>query len=121
MIPSLMEALILALGTYRIARLIGWDDFPPVARVRAWVVGEVISSAGSINDRMRVTGNVPDVTVVYRRPVLEHFIGCPFCQGFWLSVVVYAGWLLSAHVALLVLAPWALSGAVGLIAKNLDA
>jgi Protein of unknown function (DUF1360) len=56
----------------------------------------------------------------YERPTLRHFIECPFCQGFWVCCAVYVLWVLVPTETLYVAFPFALSGAVGLIAKNLD-
>lgn len=111
MIPSPWVAVVLALGVYRICRLIGWDDFPPVRKIRARLTGE----------RTRVNPvESRDPIVTYDRPTLEHFLTCPFCLGFWLSVVAYDLWWFEPTWTVRALAPWALSGAVGLIAKNLD-
>lgn len=56
----------------------------------------------------------------YRRPLLEEFLSCPFCLGFWVSLVVYGCWLAAARPTLYAVTPFAISGAVGLLAKNLD-
>lgn len=53
-------------------------------------------------------------------PVL-HFLGCPWCLGFWLSVGAYTLWRLEPKATLILAAIFALSAAVGLIAQNLDA
>lgn len=120
MIPHPWPALVLALAAYRAVRLLGWDDFPPIARVRAWVVGEGAVSRGSHNAQLNLTAEKPEITVSYRRPLLDHFIHCPFCVGAWLSLIVYLAWLAEPRWTLYGAAPFALSGAVGLIAKNLD-
>lgn len=39
-VPDWWQAAILALASYRLTRLGGWDAFPPVARARAWLIGE---------------------------------------------------------------------------------
>ena len=121
MIPSPWVGLVLALGVYRIVRLIGWDDLPPIERVRDWLVGAELVQRGSSNSLAGLTSEDPEVAWTFRRPVLHHFLRCAFCQGFWVSVAVYAAWRVWPDWTTTVLAVFALSGAVGLVAKNLDA
>jgi hypothetical protein len=120
MLPDPWPALVMALAAYRLARLVGWDDFPPIHRLRARITGEQTVTSGSINSRMGVTNERPEVSVEWRRPVLAHFISCAFCQGFWISAAVYTAWLFYPTQLMYGLAPFALSGAVGIIARNLD-
>jgi hypothetical protein len=154
---SWWEWLIVVFGAYRLTRLAGWDDWPPVVRIRAWVIGERwVSDDPILNDLLEamrkpvddpgrpvealtsefsseskfvasrpVPGKPPSSEVeavrpAYDRPTLAHLIHCPFCLGFWVSLAVYGFWLLDARWALYTLFPWALSGLVGLISKNLD-
>lgn len=114
MIPSPWVAVVLALGTFRIVRLVGWDDWPYAVRVRHWLGGR--------NERNRGEMVFPDYDArgTYTRPVLMKFLVCPWCQGFWLSCIVYVLWLFFPTEVLYGLAPWALSAGVGIIAKNLD-
>lgn len=112
MIPSPWVALILALGVYRLCRLIGWDEFPPIKKIRQRATGETAYR--------NPTERRDDEILRYDRPILEHFITCPFCLGFWLSLAAYLAWRFEPTGTLYGLAPFALSGAVGLIAKNLD-
>lgn len=121
MIPSPWHALVLVLGVYRIVRLIGWDDLPPIERARDWLVGADLERRGSSNTLAGLTSEEPELVWTFRRPVLNHFIHCAFCQGFWVSVCAYVAWIEEPHWTLTVLAAFALSGAVGIIAKNLDA
>ena len=116
MIPHPWPAVVLALAAYRLVRLIGWDDLPPIARTRAWLTGEEWNASTNVGWSL----NVPDAAVTYRRPVLAHFLHCAFCQGFWVSAGVYAAWLVWPHAMMYGCYPLATSGAVGLIAKNLD-
>ena len=67
------------------------------------------------------TSEVANVQPSYRRPVLAHLVHCPFCLGFWVSVATYAAWLVWPTGSFYALAPFALSGAVGVISKNWDA
>lgn len=145
MIPSPWVTIILTLGAYRLLRLIGWDDFPPVLKVRSWLIGEhwvplqddptfsmyatqntVDAARAEARGEPSLPGKQPDseadhVRPAYRRPLLAHFIHCPFCVGFWISVAVYVAWLEFPTETLYALFAFALSGAIGLISKNWDA
>jgi hypothetical protein len=105
MIPSPWEFAILALGAFRLTRLLGWDTFPPIVRLRARL--------------LRERGDVGGV-VWWERELLADLVNCPFCLGFWVSLACYGAWLLTEKWTLVALLPFALSGVVGLVAKNLD-
>ncbi len=107
MIPSPWVAVILTLGTFRLLRLLAWDEFPPIVRVRDRILGA----------HEQVTNDDPGCY----HPLLADLWTCPFCLGFWLSLAVYLLWLWQPTRTLYCAAPFALSGAVGLIAKNWDA
>lgn len=110
-IPSPWEFVLLALGAYRLTRLIGWDDLPPIARLRSRLIGEV-----------RYTNSTASAEPIYRysKPLLAHFLHCPFCQGFWVCVAVYAAWLAEPKWTTVGLIVFALNAVVGLTARNLD-
>jgi hypothetical protein len=112
MIPTPWVAAVLALGAFRLVRLVGWDDFPLALRLRRWATGETVY-------RTPTEGRERDL-YRYTRPTLEHFLTCPFCVGFWISLAVYGSWLVTPTWTTYALAPFALSAAVGLTAKNLD-
>lgn len=149
-IPDPWPALVLALGAYRLTRLGGWDDWPPILRVRQWVIGErwvrdlpigqssdspfttaqieeigtgrLVATADveEVLPGKQPPSEVSDVRPAYDRPTLAHLVHCPFCLGWWVSLATYAAWNVSAGWTLWLIAPFALSGAVGLIARNLD-
>ena len=120
MIPSPWIGLVLALAAFRITRLIGWDDLPPVARARAWVTGASMRSQSTSNTAMRLTNDESKDTWVYKRPLLAHMITCPYCMGFWVAAVTYIAWVFVPTQMLYVAAVFALSGAIGIIARMLD-
>jgi hypothetical protein len=66
------------------------------------------------------SSEVANVRPAYDRPVLAHLVHCPFCLGWWVSLAAWLAWLQWPSGTLLALSPFALSAAVGLIAKNLD-
>lgn len=112
MIPAALVCVVLTLGAFRLARLVGWDDLPPVEKLRAKLIGEV----AYYNDVERKGAPI----YRYRRPALAKFVHCPWCQGFWVSLLVYLAWLAWPTGTVYALAPFALSAAVGLLARNLD-
>jgi hypothetical protein len=110
MLPSAWVGLVLALAAFRLCRLIGWDDLPPIVRFRNRITGA---------DFIRTTEPTPGYWV-FKRPLLAHFLGCAFCLGFWISAAVYTTWRFWPVACIYACAPFALSTAVGLLAKNLD-
>jgi hypothetical protein len=137
-IPDPWAAVVLVFGAYRLTRLFGWDDWPPIYRVRAWATGErwvpeafadppewPAPLVAPTEEPVEMPGKTPesevsDVRVAYSRPTFAHLVHCPFCLGWWVSLATYAAWNLSAGWTLWLIAPFALSGAVGLLARNLD-
>jgi len=137
-VPSTWHFAILALAAFRITRLFGWDEWPPAARARAWLLGEewhhitdplaladLPSAAGEESNRPEAPGrppnaDVPTIEPVYRRPYLAHLFHCPWCLGFWISLIVWGVWQAEHHWTLVLLTPWALAGAASLTARNLD-
>lgn len=110
-IPSWLDCLVLALGVFRLTRLVGWDEFPPVARARDRWLDKRITR--------RLTGDdLPAYT--FGRPVLAAMVQCPYCLGFWIGLAVWLLWLVVPTVVLFALAPFALNALVGIVARNLD-
>lgn len=110
---SWLVAAVLVLATFRITRLLGWDDFPPVARVRNRLFGTTV-------DRTLTERHPPGQPPTRNgRPTLVAFVECPYCLGFWVGLLVYLLWLTGDWV-LYPLAPLALNGAVGIVARMLD-
>lgn len=105
--PDWWPSIVLALGTFRLFRLLSYDDFPPVERLRAKILGEY----PPIEE---------DEEPIYFRPTLAHFVGCPFCLGAWLSLAVYLAWLAWPHATMYAAYPFALSAAVGMIVRKWD-
>jgi hypothetical protein len=121
-IPEPWEFALLALAAYRLTRLGGWDEFPLAVKVRAWVTGEEWVAG---DPETTLPGKTPESALeelrpAYRRQTIAHLIHCPFCLGWWVSLACYVAWLAAGEWALVVLAPFAISGVVGLLAKNLD-
>lgn len=124
-VPGAWHFAILALAAYRLVRLIGWDDFPPIARARGWLIGEHWIPDEGVDGEVGLPGKQPSSEVsrvrpAYGRPMHAHFVHCPFCLGFWVSVAVWAAWLGDGRATLIACTPFALGAVVGLVAKNLD-
>lgn len=120
MIPSAWASLVLALAAFRLTRLAGWDDLPPIVRARAWLVGEKAVTTGSSNARMGLSGDPVETTYRYRWPTLAYALHCAFCSGAWWSLAVYVAWRLEPSWTLTAMFPLAVSAFVGTWAKVLD-
>lgn len=127
MIPSPWPALILALGVFRLVRLVGWDDIS--ATPRAWLTG---LTDREYNDWAKWVWEQQQQdldpwrdgkTVVPVGPVrfkLAQLVRCPWCAGFWVSLASYLAWYAAGYATMTVATPLALSAVVGLVAKHLD-
>ncbi len=92
------------LAAYRLTRLVGEDQLPPLPKLRERLTRPVMG----------------EDDWEFGRPTLAYFLSCPFCLGFWVGLAVYIAWLSASTPTLYAMTPFAISGAVGLIAKNLD-
>ncbi len=118
-LPSWLELTVLALAAYRLTRLAGWDDFPLAAGTRDFITGAHWEDAEPPPEGAGLTRLVPSETV-YDRPMLAHFLSCPFCVGWWISLALYLCWLWLPTETLYAAVPFAISGVVGLVSKNWD-
>lgn len=48
------------------------------------------------------------------------FVTCPWCLGFWITLLWWLAWIAWPHWTLIIAAPLAISAVVGLIAANID-
>ena len=92
-VPSWLGLVLLSLAAFRVWRLLGEDTI--LARPRAAF--------------KRRAGDYWDA-----------FLLCPWCAGFWVSVLWWLGWVWSHHWSLVAATPFAISAVVGLIAANID-
>jgi len=106
-----MVSAILVLGTFRIVRLIGWDEI--TKPLRNWAGGRNERNIGE-----PVFADDPRGT--YTRPGLTRWLVCPWCQGFWVCCAVYIAWHFEPTATLYLLSPFALSAAVGLVSRWFD-
>lgn len=92
-VPGWWALLLLALASFRSWRILGVDTV-----------------LDPLRDRL-----VRDGTE-YRQE-LDEFLHCPWCLGWWVSVVWWLAWLAFPHATLVVAVPFAISAGVGLVAK----
>jgi hypothetical protein len=106
-IPNWWEFVLLALAVFRIYRLIAEDTI--LDRPRRWLL--------RLGNEWQSDGD--EIPPEYREK-WALFITCPWCLGFWLSVLAWVGWLIFPTETIWLAVPWALSAVVALINKNLD-
>jgi uncharacterized protein DUF1360 len=100
-IPEPWAFALLALAAFRVWKLIGDDailDRPRDAAI----------------DRLREWS--PD-----RSTKIEYFITCPWCAGFWITLLWWCAWLAWPHGALVAATLFALSAVVGFLGVIIDA
>lgn len=124
-VPDPWEAVLLALGTFRLVRLIGWDTITEGLRERITGLTDEQAAewASSETGPIAVAEHEGEQRWYWRpawRKHLSTLIRCPWCQGFYVSAAVWALWALLGDPVLVACVPLALSAAVGLTAKNLD-
>lgn len=118
MIPGPYELLLLAVGGFRLVRLVGWDTITEPAR--RWLTGYDDEGAPTLSDDdYRENGDPVHHSVA--RVYVSTLVRCPWCIGFWIALALYGAWLLAPAAVVAVMVPLTLSAAFGLIAKNLDA
>lgn len=120
MIPGPWVALVLVLAAFRVTRLIGWDTLPFLERARAWATGEERRYVGDVNAMNNLTGDQLHVETTHRRPSIAKLLECPWCLGFWVSILVYLAWVFAPTEAIYGATPFALSAAVGFTTRWLD-
>jgi Protein of unknown function (DUF1360) len=108
-VPDWWAALLLAAAAFRVWRLLAYDSI--LDRPRAWVVGSHVTG-----DRYLATSGREEIREV-KRPKFAEFVQCPWCFGFWIALAWWAAWLAAPHWTLVAAAPFALSAAVGLLAR----
>lgn len=115
-------AVVLALGIYSITRLITTDSFPPIERLRTWFFNKFPPDGFSTRKRPNdkrckfiVTGDRYQVTVGHW---LGELVSCPWCAGWWVSVVACAAFWFWPVVTVALLVPFALRVIPGIITSK---
>jgi hypothetical protein len=108
-VQTFLAIVVLVLAGHRISRFIGWDVISRKRRERflGW------NDNGQPNEWQSV------IKSTKRKPLAE-FIHCPWCQGFWISIAEWIAYRQEPHWTLLVLAPLAISSAIGVYTSHLD-
>ena len=102
MIPEPFELLLMALAAGRVWKIIGDDRI--LDRPRDWLLEQVVVR------RSEQSG-------VY----WGDFLVCPWCAGFWVSLLVWASWLAWPDFTIGACVLFALSALVGLFGVAVDA
>lgn len=102
-VPGWWAFLLLGLAAFRIYRLLGEDTI--LDRPRGWLL--------RLPTDWREGQRVPDSY----RDKWGAFITCPWCAGFWITLLWWAAWQIWPHGTLVVAALFALSTIVGLLAR----
>lgn len=96
-IPAPWAGVLLALGAYRLLRLVLVDEV--LDRPRKWLL---------------YRDSEP------RAAWLITLANCYWCAGWWVSLAVFAAYEAWPHGTLVVMAPLALSTALAVVGRNLD-
>jgi hypothetical protein len=104
-IPDWYTLALLAFAAFRTFRLIAEDDI--LDRPRAWLL------------RYRGWDGTGPPPKGYRVKWGE-WITCPWCAGFWISILWWGAWQVWPHGTTVSAVPLAVSALLALIAKNLD-
>jgi hypothetical protein len=104
-VPSWWEFLLLGLAAWRIFRLLAEDEI--LDRPRRWVLNldPDWQEGEDPNDDYRFEWGT--------------FLTCPYCAGFWISLLWWGAWMLWPHATVLVAVPLAIN-AVVIAAAKLD-
>lgn len=97
MVPDWYELILLALASFRVWKLVGDDAV--LDRPRDWVL-----------DRLDREGD----------DVWTYFITCPWCAGFWITLLWWVAWLLVPYATLVAAALFAISALVGYLGVGID-
>lgn len=132
--PAPYALVLLVLAAWRVYRLVAVDEI--TARIRGWATlpdddyeawSDVIRDAEFDGadpwqpDGFDLDGtHYPRPWFSSRRYHVAKFARCPWCMGWWISVVVWVAWLAAGDVTLYLATPFALSAGVGLVQRNLD-
>lgn len=101
-VPNWYELILLSLAAFRTFRLIAADTILDGPRER------IIQ---------RAAWQLPNGK--YRKK-LDEWVHCPWCMGFWVSLIWWGFYLITPEWSVRLAVPWAISAVVALVAVNLD-
>lgn len=117
-----LHALILLFGTISITRLAVSDTFPPILKVRNWVL-QRFPFAGHMSDRPfpgHKNIQTGSMYVAQETTWIGALLHCPYCIGFWISLVVTVAWVLFSTTTLWVCTVMALRWITGAALNRFD-
>jgi uncharacterized membrane protein YjdF len=122
-VPEPWLFALLAALAFRLTRLVGWDDV--TTRVRGWlgVTDATYLHQIEVIEEMEAVGEEPfSDRREAARWYLARLIRCPWCAGFWVSLLVALGAAACDQISWGWALPvgFALSAVVGLVAKQWD-
>lgn len=112
--------IILALGIYSLTRLITTDSFPPIEKLRNWFFDRFPHDGYSTKVRP-TRGQWVTVGTTYHVNIgvwQGELVSCPWCMGWWVSLLTCVGFVLSPTIALAVLTPFALRVIPGMLSRT---
>lgn len=127
-IPTWLEFTLLALAAFRLTRLVGYDDLTVPLRTRLLGVSDtehhelatdIDAALNNGDDPWDAWPSPPPIS--RRRYYVSKLVHCPWCAGFWVSLVVWGVWLAWPVEVVWACVPLALSAVVGLVSKQWDA
>lgn len=122
-----LELVVYTLGAFRLVRLAGWDEITVWPRTIVTGISDrsypglakaIEDAHANFVDPWDGHRNPPKLSK--RRWYIAKLVRCPWCIGFWLSVLVAVCVHEWPHATFWVMLPLAISTVVGLVAKNLD-
>lgn len=116
--------LILAMAIYSITRLITEDTFPPIERIRNWVLNKFPHDGYTTKIRPNPKrAQFVNTSSGFYHVNVGHWLGelitCPWCAGWWVSVAVCTAFWFWPVVTTAVLVPFAFRVVPGIIKSKL--
>lgn len=105
-VPTWWPTILLVAASFRVWHLLAHDTIMEGARRRVLRISETWQKEGDDpGDDYRLEWGV--------------FLNCPYCSGFWVSLVMYGFWLWQPTATLVFCTPFALSAGVIALSKVL--
>ncbi len=132
--PDAWDFALLALFAFRATRLVGWDDLTAGLRARItlpdaeydqWIEVQHTAEQQGQTILQYLADERTEILAPLTPPEgarwwAARLIRCPWCIGFWISIVVSLAYYAAPDGTVIVSIPFALSALVGLGAKWLD-
>lgn len=97
-LPNWYEALILAIAAWRTFQLLAEDDILDVPRRKLLRLGDWQEEGDAVPDDYRTNWGA--------------FLTCPYCAGFWISLVWFLAWLAFGDWTLIAAMPFVINAGV---------